>query len=232
MGCKGCRGSDLKAGASTVSQASVHVYGCASGVCAGFRDFILRGNVVDLAVAIVVGTSFTALVNALVADWLTPFIAVIFKPEEVFGALTFTINGSIFNYGHFLNVLLTFVLVCTILYFLVVLPINTLVKSVYGKKKATRECPECYGDISLKARRCKFCCQPVEPLDTGATQKLLEDDDPDEVITRSKTAPASLPTTGKSVGVDATAGPSAAAPDAAAARSKSAVLAPSTCDRV
>jgi large conductance mechanosensitive channel len=130
----------------------------------GFREFILRGNLVDLAVAVVIGAAFGAVVSALVADLITPLIAAIGgKPN--FNDLSFTINGSHFSYGHFLNALITFVLTAAVVYFLVVKPVGTLLARVMPKKEIgpTRECPECLSDIPAAARRCSFCTSEVGP---------------------------------------------------------------------
>jgi large conductance mechanosensitive channel len=121
-----------------------------------FKKFLFRGNVVDLAVAVVVGTAFTALVKALVTDILTPIIALIFgKPN--FEALSFTINGSHFLYGDLLNALFTFLTIAAVVFFLVVAPINTLMARRATEDPATKECPECTSAIPLRARRCPQC---------------------------------------------------------------------------
>jgi large conductance mechanosensitive channel len=124
-----------------------------------FRQFILRGNLVDLAVAVVVGTAFTALVNSLVKSIFTPLIAAIFGQQD-FSNLTFTINGSRFLYGDFINALITFLLVATVMFFFVVKPVNSLLERFKPEPKLdqeTRECPECLSDIPVGARRCAFC---------------------------------------------------------------------------
>jgi large conductance mechanosensitive channel len=130
----------------------------------GFRDFLLRGNILDLAVAIVVGTAFTAVVTALVKDLITPLIAAIFgKPD--FSSLSFTINDSRFLYGDFLNALIAFVLIAVVVYFLIVVPVNKLMelrKSAEPAGPETRECPECLSKIPVAARRCAFCTALVE----------------------------------------------------------------------
>jgi large conductance mechanosensitive channel len=121
-----------------------------------FKKFVFRGNVVDLAVAVVVGTAFTALVKALVTDILTPIIALIFgKPN--FENLSFTINHSHFLYGDLLNALFTFVTIAAVVFFLVVTPINTLMARRAKEDPATKECPECTTAIPLRARRCPQC---------------------------------------------------------------------------
>ena len=131
-----------------------------------FRAFILRGNVVDLAVAVVIGAAFTAVVNALVRDIITPVIAAIFgKPD--FGDLAFTINGSRFAYGDFLNAVITFVLVAGAVFFLVVKPINYLTARMRTEpdvESPTRGCPECLSHIPVAATRCAFCTTEVPPV--------------------------------------------------------------------
>jgi large conductance mechanosensitive channel len=121
-----------------------------------FKKFLLRGNVVDLAVAIVVGTAFVAVVKALVSDILTPIIAMIFgKPN--FGALSFTINGSHFYYGDFINVLIAFVTIAAAVFFFVVVPVNSLLARRAQEDPDEKECPECTTAIPVRARRCPNC---------------------------------------------------------------------------
>jgi large conductance mechanosensitive channel len=131
-----------------------------------FKAFLLRGNVVDLAVAVVIGAAFTAVVKALVADLLTPIIALIFgKPN--FENLSFTINSSHFLYGDFVNNVVTFVSVATAVFFFVVQPINALMrrrKTEPDVESETRACTECLSLIPVEARRCAFCTSPQEPL--------------------------------------------------------------------
>ena len=121
-----------------------------------FKKFLFRGNVVDLAVAIVVGTAFAALVKALVSDLLTPIIAMIFGKHD-FATLTFTINGSTFAYGDFLNNLITFISVAAAMFFLVVTPINWLMERRAQEDPTTKQCPECDSAIPVKAKRCPEC---------------------------------------------------------------------------
>lgn len=128
-----------------------------------FRAFLLRGNVVDLAVAVVIGAAFTGVVNALVTTLLTPLIAAIFG-EPDFSTLTFTINNSTFYYGAFLNSLITFLTIATAVFWFVVLPINRLMTALRTEppvEKITRECPECLSDVPLAANRCAFCTSPL-----------------------------------------------------------------------
>ncbi len=126
----------------------------------GFRDFILRGNVVDLAVAVVIGAAFGAVITAFVADIITPLIAAIFGQPD-FSALTFTINGSKFLYGAFINAVISFLLIAAAIYFVVVVPMNKLAeRRARGQGPAepdVKQCPECLSDIPIAARRCAFC---------------------------------------------------------------------------
>jgi large conductance mechanosensitive channel len=128
-----------------------------------FRQFILRGSLVELAVAVVIGTAFTAVVTALVADLITPLIAAIGgKPD--FGFLNFTINGSHFLYGAFLNALITFLIVAAVLFFLVIRPVNALLerrRTEPDVEATTHACPECLSQIPIAARRCAFCTAEV-----------------------------------------------------------------------
>lgn len=129
----------------------------------GFRDFILRGNVMDLAVAVVIGAAFTAIVNALVTDVVNPLIAAIaHKPD--FSYLIFDVNGGKIKYGDFLNAVISFLLIAAVVYFVFVLPVNALMKKFRPSQAApptTHLCPECLSDIPLGAKRCAHCGQPV-----------------------------------------------------------------------
>ncbi len=131
-----------------------------------FRQFLLRGNVVDLAIAVVIGAAFGAVVAALVKDLVTPLIAAIFgKPD--FANLTFTINKSRFFYGDFINFVIAFVIVAAVLFFLVVVPINRLIARSRKEPPAdptTRKCPECLSEIPLEAKRCSHCTSVVPPV--------------------------------------------------------------------
>jgi large conductance mechanosensitive channel len=124
-----------------------------------FRAFVLRGNLVDLAVAVVIGTAFTAVVNALVKDIITPLIAAIGGDPD-FGRLAFTINGSRFAYGDFFNAVLTFLIVAAVMFFLVIKPVNLLMEQLQTEPEVespTRPCPECLSQIPRAASRCAFC---------------------------------------------------------------------------
>jgi large conductance mechanosensitive channel len=124
-----------------------------------FRQFILRGNLVDLAVAVVIGTAFSAVVAALVRDLVTPLIASIAgKPD--FSTLRFTINGSQFLYGDFLNALFAFLVVAAVIFFFVVKPVNALMERYRTEpppEQETTDCPECLSQIPVAAHRCAFC---------------------------------------------------------------------------
>jgi large conductance mechanosensitive channel len=129
-----------------------------------FKQFVMRGNVVDLAVAVVIGTAFAALVAAFIADIITPLIAAIFgKPD--FSNLSFTINNSTFLYGNFINALITFLSVAAAIFFFVVKPINVLqARRAAGappESPTTRSCPECLSEIPIAASRCAFCTSEV-----------------------------------------------------------------------
>jgi large conductance mechanosensitive channel len=128
-----------------------------------FREFILRGNLVDLAVAVVIGTAFTAVVTSMVEDLVTPLIAAI-GGEPDFSALSFTVNESEFRYGDFINALLTFLIVATVLFFLVIKPVNALLSAMRTEPpvaERTHQCPECLSEIPVQARRCAFCTAAV-----------------------------------------------------------------------
>ncbi len=128
-----------------------------------FKQFLLRGNVVDLAVGVVVGAAFGTIVTALVADIITPLISAIAKVPD-FSGLSFTINGSKFMYGHFLNALISFILVAAAVFFFVVKPMNLLVnRSKKGPPAdpTTKKCLECLSEIPIEAKRCAHCTQIV-----------------------------------------------------------------------
>jgi large conductance mechanosensitive channel len=128
-----------------------------------FRHFLLRGSLVDLAIAVVVGAAFGAVVAALVKDLITPLIAAIGGQPD-FGGLSFTINKSRFAYGDFLNTLVSFVIVAAVVFFLVVKPVNVLLDRMRTEPPVdedTRECPACLSQIPRAARRCAFCTEEV-----------------------------------------------------------------------
>ena len=130
----------------------------------GFKEFILRGNVIDLAVGVVIGAAFGTIVTALVADLITPLIGAIAKVPD-FSGWAFTLNGSKFMLGDFINHLISFLLVAASVYFFVVLPVNVLLekmkKSPIPPDPTDKKCPECMSTIPMAAKRCAFCAQPV-----------------------------------------------------------------------
>jgi large conductance mechanosensitive channel len=126
----------------------------------GFKQFLLRGNVLDLAVAVVIGGAFGAVVTALVKDLITPLVAALFgKPD--FSALVFTINGSKFPIGDFVNAIVSFLLIAAVVYFAVVVPVNHITARLRrGERPAdptTKKCTECLSEIPIASRRCAFC---------------------------------------------------------------------------
>lgn len=129
----------------------------------GFKDFILRGSVVDLAVGVMIGAAFNTVVTALVKDILTPFIAAIVQQPD-FSTMIFTINGSKFLYGDFLNAVVSFLIVAAAIYFFVVLPINKLSARLQKgppPEATTKTCPECLSSIPIKASRCAYCTAKI-----------------------------------------------------------------------
>ncbi len=134
----------------------------------GFKDFITRGNLIDLAVAVVIGTAFTAVVTAVVADLIPPLIAAIAgKPD--FSKLTFTVHNSKFLYGAFINALLTFLVIAAVVYFLIVAPMARITARFHKEAAVTtRDCPECLSTIPLAATRCMYCTSAVAPAEPSA----------------------------------------------------------------
>jgi len=131
-----------------------------------FKKFILRGNVVDLAVAVVIGASFNSIVQALVKDIITPFIGIFYKQQQ-FGEAYFSIQGSKFMYGDFINAITSFVIIAAVVFFLVMQPLNRLVAYSNRNKKpedpSSQKCPECLSEIPKAATRCKFCTTKLSP---------------------------------------------------------------------
>ncbi len=130
-------------------------------ILAGFKTFILRGNVIDLAVGIVIGSAFTSLVNAIVKDLITPTIWAIIKVPD-FSNLKFTIRGSVFDYGDFLNVALSFLIVAISVYFFIVVPMNFIAEKTKKKEEkevavTTKKCPDCASEVPVEAKKCKYC---------------------------------------------------------------------------
>jgi large conductance mechanosensitive channel len=135
-----------------------------TGTLNGFKQFILRGNVVDLAVGIVIGAAFTSIVNSFVKDFLTPLIGLI--GIKNLATLAFTVNNNTFNPGDFINAAISFLIVALVVYYFVVLPVNSLNNRFFPKKAepvTTRDCPYCLSAIPLAATRCAFCTSAVPP---------------------------------------------------------------------
>jgi large conductance mechanosensitive channel len=130
----------------------------------GFKKFILRGNVVDMAVGVVIGAAFAGVISGLTKAFLTPLITLVVGGEK-FSALQFTIGKTQFPVDDFINALISFVLIAAVVYFLVVLPVNALVARMNRGEKppdpSTKKCPECLSEIPIDARRCAHCTQPV-----------------------------------------------------------------------
>jgi large conductance mechanosensitive channel len=127
----------------------------------GFREFVLRGSVIDLAVGVVIGAAFGTVVTAFVKDLLTPVIAAIVQKPD-FSGFFFAVNGAKFLYGDFLNAIISFLLIALAVYYFVVLPVNALMKRF--EKQALpdkKKCPECESDVPITARRCAFCTSQI-----------------------------------------------------------------------
>lgn len=134
-----------------------------------FKQFLLRGNVIDLAVGVVVGAAFNSVVSSLVSDIFTPLISAIAKLPD-FQGLSFTIHSSHFMYGHFINAVISFLLVSAAVFFFVVKPINLLVSRSRKEPPAdpsTKKCPQCLGEVPIEAKRCMHCTQPLPEMATG-----------------------------------------------------------------
>lgn len=135
-----------------------------------FRKFLLRGNVVDMAVGIIIGAAFATVVKSLVADLITPLVAAIWAQPN-FGSLSFTIHHSRFLYGNFINAVISFVIMAVVIYYFIVLPMNQLMARFHPPAPPpppnTQPCPECLSQIPLAAKRCAFCTSPL-PAATSA----------------------------------------------------------------
>lgn len=135
----------------------------------GFRDFILRGNVVDLAVAVIIGAAFTGIVNALVSDIFNPLIAATVGQPNL-SNITFNVGKGVFKIGDFLDHVISFAIIAAVVYFGIVLPLNWVLDRIKARKAApppppsTKKCPECLSDIPIEARRCAHCAQPVPEM--------------------------------------------------------------------
>lgn len=137
-----------------------------TGLLREFRNYLMRGNVVDLAIAVVVGAAFSGVVTALTDDLIMPIVG-IFGGAPDFSRNTFTINGSVFKWGHFVTTLISFIIIAAVIFFLVVKPMNALLERMKRGEgtpdPVTRSCPECLGTVPIAASRCMFCAQPLPP---------------------------------------------------------------------
>ncbi|HTW30558.1 MAG TPA: large conductance mechanosensitive channel protein MscL [Candidatus Sulfotelmatobacter sp.] len=131
----------------------------------GFKKFILRGNVVDMAVGVVIGAAFASVVGGLTSAFLNPLIKLATGGGEKFATLQFTVHGVVFPLDNFINAIISFILIAAAVYFLVVLPVNALVARMHRGEKppdpTTKKCPECMSEIPIDAKRCMYCTQPV-----------------------------------------------------------------------
>jgi large conductance mechanosensitive channel len=131
----------------------------------GFKKFILRGNVVDMAVGVVIGAAFATVVGAFTKDFLTPLIGAVVGKTGDFATFSFNIRGQVFNIGDLINQLISFLLVAAAVYFFVVTPVNALLARMHKDEPAaaptTKKCPECLSEIPIEAKRCAYCAQPV-----------------------------------------------------------------------
>ena len=135
-----------------------------------FRKFLMRGNIIDLAVAVVIGVAFNAIVQALVQDMITPLIAAIVGSHQNFAKQHFVLHGATFTYGAVINAALSFALIAAVVYYLVVAPTTRLTALAQRNKAATdRPCPECTSQIPVAARRCMYCTSEVPPVPAPAT---------------------------------------------------------------
>jgi large conductance mechanosensitive channel len=135
----------------------------------GFRKFLMRGNLIDLAVAVVIGVAFNAIVQALVADMVTPLITAITGNRQTFATLSFKLHNATFTYGAVLNALLSFLVISAVVYYLVVAPAAKLSAIAARNKAATdRQCPECLSQIPIAARKCMYCTSEVPPAPASA----------------------------------------------------------------
>ncbi len=132
-----------------------------------FKQFLGRGNLIDLAIAVVLGVAFAAVVTSLVEDLITPLIAALFG-EPDFSALSFELNGSVFRYGDFLNALFSFVVIAAVIFFFVIRPVNALMDRMRAEPdESSRRCPECLSEVPVEAKRCAFCTSVLKPDPAG-----------------------------------------------------------------
>jgi large conductance mechanosensitive channel len=143
----------------------------------GFFKFVIRGNIVGLAVGVVIGAAFSTLVSSFVSAFLSPLIAWATSSVKDYSNMKFTLGQSVFEYGTFINAVISFVLTAAAIYFLIVLPINKITEELnphHDLGKAKRSCPDCLSQIPAKAKRCSFCTAVVEPIVDEDSDKLIE----------------------------------------------------------
>jgi large conductance mechanosensitive channel len=139
----------------------------------GFRKFLLRGNLIDLAVAVVIGVAFNAIVQALVADMITPLITAMTGDKLNFSKLSFTVNHSPFTYGAVINAAISFLVIAAVVYWLIVAPAAKMTALASRNKAATeRQCPECLSEIPVAAKRCMYCTSEVTPVPAPVVDKV------------------------------------------------------------
>jgi large conductance mechanosensitive channel len=138
----------------------------------GFRKFLMQGNIIDLAVAVVIGVAFNAIVQALVKYMITPLITAITGSRKAFSGLSFTVHNSQFTYGEVINAALSFLVIAAVIYWLVVAPAARLTAFASRNKVATeRQCPECLSEIPVAAKRCMYCTSEVQPVPPPVVEK-------------------------------------------------------------
>ncbi len=138
----------------------------------GFRNFLMRGNLIDLAIAVVIGVAFNAIVQALVADMITPLITAITGNKLNFSKLSFMVHHSTFTYGAVINAAISFIVIAAVIYWLVVAPTAKMTALATRNKVATqRQCPECLSEIPVAAKRCMYCTSEVTPVPPPAVDK-------------------------------------------------------------
>ena len=143
----------------------------------GFFKFVVRGNIIALAVGVVIGGAFSGVVSAFVAAFLTPLVGLAASVTGNFSTAHFTVAGTAFPYGAFLNAFIAFVLTASAIYFVVVIPVNKITEELnpyHDLSKAKRSCPECLSQIPAKARRCSYCAAVVEPILDEDSDQLIE----------------------------------------------------------
>jgi large conductance mechanosensitive channel len=137
----------------------------------GFRNFLMRGNLIDLAVAVVIGVAFNAVVQGFVNDLITPLISAAGGSKTTFAKLSFSVGHSVFLYGAFLNAVLSFLVIAAVVYYVLVAPAARLTAYANRNKAATeRQCPECLSQIPVGAKRCMYCTAEVTPIETPAAE--------------------------------------------------------------